>query len=198
MTSKGETFLHLGRTVGAIMACASLCLLSSEVLAQPASNLSRTSVQETSWSFQAPREGNTPHLVLAMAEPAERRLSLSDSEATETNPEKGASAVSPPSRISGMNGGGLSHDNKRRNLLAAEQIQIASLGGPTKVFTLLDDSSAPGSFRYEPRKKDFRPDQWSADSLPSAHPLESSFRPLFQVQVGNWRLPVMLSAAAQQ
>jgi hypothetical protein len=201
MTSKGETRSSLGRrTATIILTCTSVWLISSVALAQQAMSAGPgTSKPATSWSLQVPATGDAPHLVIAMAERGESNLSGSDRMAARDKAEYGTFSPPLPTGFSNPKDGALGPKNSRaETTLSGQQIQTASLGAGSKVFSLLSDSSGAESFRYEPPKNYIEADQWSADSVPLSHEVESSPRPLFQVQIGSWRLPVLLSGGAQQ
>jgi hypothetical protein len=172
MMSKGETISYLRYTTSAIIFCAGLCLLSGEVLAQEASAQAGASASTGSPSFQAPHDDSAPHLVIAMAEPVQSQFSDSNTETA---------------------------DHASENVASASPLARGASNSGAKVFSLLNDGSDAGGFRYEPsRKNDFRADQWSADSIRPANAIDASPRPLFRVQVGSWSLPVMLAGATQR
>lgn len=198
MTSKEGTIASIGRrTATIIITFTSVCWISTGVLAQQAAD--GTSAPATSWSLQAPVPDNAPHLVIAMAEPGESSLSGSDRAAEENGSAKGAPGVPLRTGLSRLNAGGLGTTNFRAEFtVRGQDIQTSSLGAGSKVYSLLSDESGSGSFRYEHRKNSFRSDQQSANGVSSSHEVEPSPRPLFQVAVGNWHLPIFLSAAASQ
>jgi hypothetical protein len=60
-----------------------------------------------------------------------------------------------------------------------------------KVYSLLGDQPAPGSFLYEDRTKHFLSTQWSAND----ESLTTPPRPLLRLRFSGWQLPVVLSDA---
>ena len=200
MKSKGATGSHLCRAAAIILTCTSAWLISSAALAQQAVSAGfGTSGQATSWSLRAPATDNTPYLVVAMAEPAANNPSGSDQTAVGNDPGYGTSDSPMPAELSNPGDGATGPGNSQvQAALSGQHVQPAPLRSGSKVFSLLGEGADAGSFRYEPAKNYFRPDQWSANSVPNSHGVEPGPRPLFQVQVGSWRLPVMLSATAEQ
>jgi hypothetical protein len=65
-----------------------------------------------------------------------------------------------------------------------------------KIYSLLNDSSAPESFLDGYEANDHPSNQWLADNESFPHEVEHATRPLLQLEFGGWRFPVMLSSAA--
>jgi hypothetical protein len=53
-----------------------------------------------------------------------------------------------------------------------------------------------GSFLYGYQRTNFTSEQWFADNESFTHKIGQAPRPLLQLGLGDWRLPVMLSSAA--
>jgi hypothetical protein len=97
----------------------------------------------------------------------------------------------------------LLHGSHQRNLRAqpafgGQPIERSQGQEGAKPYSLLGDRSMVGSFRYEYLKNDLLLRQRSPDRESPTHEAQSATRPLFQVELGGWRVPVLLSTAASQ
>lgn len=63
-------------------------------------------------------------------------------------------------------------------------------------YSLLDDKSLPGSATYRYQETDFRSQQWIADNESAPNEIDQAQRPLIQLPLGDWSLPIKLSSAA--
>lgn len=79
---------------------------------------------------------------------------------------------------------------------ARQTIQRSPDLAGAKVYRLLDDRSAPGSFLHGYQANYLPSEQWLANYESFAHEVVQAPRPLFELDFGSWRFPVMLSGAA--
>jgi hypothetical protein len=177
----------------------------------------RISAQSTSWSLERPGSNKVPYLVIGMAErsdtPPHGSFRIAPDEAM--NPSAGStilqagsgasadraeeplsgplllsSALDPAARVQGLTNFRGEPPNPRQTRESSPDL------AGTEVYSLLDDRSAPGSFlfgyqvNYSPSK------QWIADHESFTHEIVLEPRPLLELEVGAWHLPVALSRAA--
>jgi hypothetical protein len=77
-----------------------------------------------------------------------------------------------------------------------QTIQGSSDQTGAKVYSLLDDGPAFESLLHGYQPNYLPSTQWSPDNEPFTHEVIQASRPLFELEFGGWRLPVMLSGAA--
>jgi hypothetical protein len=65
-----------------------------------------------------------------------------------------------------------------------------------KVYSLLEDRLPAGSFVYGSQANYLPSTPWLADNESLAHEVGPARSPLFQLELGGWQLPVVLSDAA--
>jgi hypothetical protein len=180
MSSQGEAGRSLGRRMLAVAVVgASLFLTSSGVLAQQASSSVTAESAALRWSVEQPN--STPRLVTAM---------LDDHDVQSYRTEKSSAETANP--------------NVDQLCGSADKACDAALKPNNKpdfknakVYSLLDGDSVAGTFRYQHQPRYFKTD-YSPDSAPSSQNAGPAARPLFQVGIGNWHLPVLLSAGSSE
>jgi hypothetical protein len=169
------------------------------------------------WSLGWPGSNNAPYLVIGIADrgdtPSYGSLRIGGDEAT--TPSAGTTITRQ---------GGLAASAKRTETIEAGPLVLSSLLDPTagvpgltnfraepvsarqtiqrspdmagaKLYRPLDDRSAPGSFLYGYQANYLPSTQWLVNSESVTHEVVRAPRPLFELELGGWRLPVMLSGA---
>lgn len=208
----------LCRCTLAIIICTSVWWTSAGALAQEAAVTAlRMTAHSTSWSLEGPGSNTAPHLVICMADPNDtllygshrmvpskvssasrntvcKQASQGGSANCAENGESGVlpltSVCEPTAAISGLT-------NFRAEPASPRQtIQRSPDLAGTKVYSLLDDRSAAGSFLFGYQATYLPSKQWSADNESFTHQVGQAPRPLFEVDFGGWRLPVLLSSTA--
>jgi hypothetical protein len=198
--------------------CTSVWWAPGGTLAQEAPSALDMTAHSTLWSLEGPGSNNAPSLVIDMADrrdtPSYGSLWIAEDQAT--NPSAGntitrqggpaASAnrtekiESGPLGLSNLldpTAGGPSLTNFRADLISARQtIQRSPDLAGGKVYRLLDDRSAPGSFPYGYQANYPPSKQRLANNESFTHEVVQAPRPFFELKFGGWRLPVMLSGAA--
>ena len=66
-----------------------------------------------------------------------------------------------------------------------------------KAYSLLGAGAAAGSFLYE-QKNEIQLKQWPPAEESATREVEDAPRPLFQLELGRWQIPVLLSSAASR
>jgi len=222
MSSKGEILrkFSLRRWILAIIIlCTSVWWAPPETLAQEAAPAALDmTAHSTLWSLEGPGSNNAPYLVIGMADrgdtPCYGSLRIAGDEATNPSAEttitrQGGPAASAkrtekiesgPLALSNLldpTAGGLALTNFRAELISARQtIQRSPDPARAKVYRLVDDRSAPGSFLYGYQANYLPSKQRLANNESFTHEFVQAPRPLFELEFGGWRLPVMLSGAA--
>ena len=199
--------------------CTSVWWVPAEILAQETAPAAlNMTAHSTLWSLEGPGSNNAPYLVIGMADrgntPSYGSLRIAEDEAT--NPSAGntitrqggpdasanrtekiecgplvlSSPLDPTAEVPGLT-------NFRAEPISARQtIQRSPDLAGAKVYRLLDDRSAPGSFPYGYQANYLSSKQWLADNESFTHEVVQAPRPLFELEFGSWRLPVTLSGAA--
>jgi hypothetical protein len=221
MSAKG-VILHKPSLRGSILTiiilCTSVWWAPGETLAQEAPGALDVAAHSTLWSLEGPGSNNAPYLVIGIADRGDTPSygSLRIAEDQTTNPSAGntitrqSAAAASANRTEKIESGALVLSNLldptggvpgltnfRADFISAPQtIQRSPDLAGGKVYRLLDDRSAPGSFlngyqaNYSPSK------QRLANSESFTHEVLQAPRPLFELEFGGWRIPVMLSGAA--
>jgi hypothetical protein len=197
-----------------IILCTSVWRAPAETLAQEAvpAALNMTA-HSTLWSLEGRRSNKTPYLVIGMADredsPFYGLVGIAGDEATNSSAENTITRQSGPAAsvirtgkaescrlvlfsILDSTAGVPGLTNLRANPLSARQTTERSphLVG-VKVYRLLDDRSALGyQANYLASKQ-----RW-VNTESYTHEVVQAPRPLFELEFGGWRLPVMLSGAA--
>jgi len=215
MSSKGELLREISPRrciLAIIMLCTSVWWAFPDVLPQEAAPATlKMTVQETG-SNTAPHQmigmadrGDTPSygsLRLARDEAANRSarntisqpvgpvVSVNHAEKGESDPLVLSSLFEPTAGVRGP------RDFHAEGTIRRQTIQGSPDHAGAKVYSLLDDGPALGSFLYG----------YQANYLPSklrlvnnesfTHEVVQAPRPLFELDFGSWRLPVMLSGAS--
>jgi hypothetical protein len=219
ISSKGEILCRssLRRCIPAIIIlCTSVWWASAYALAQEAAPAAlKMTAHSTLWSLEGPESNTAPHLVIDMANrgnaPSYSSLRSARDEAASPSPrntisrsvgpvasvnraEKGE--FDPPvlSSLSEPTEGARGLANSRAGPTRPRQTiqQSPDLAG-AKVYSLLADRAAPGSFPYEYQTNYLPPKQRLAINESFRHEVGQAPRSLFELEFGGWRLPVMLS-----
>ena len=202
-----------------IIVCAVVWWASANALAQDAAPTGlRINAQSTSWSLERPGSNKVPYLQTGMAErwgtrpygsfriaPDEARnpsagntimrqvgsgASADHAEKTESGPLLLSSALDPTAEIRGSTNFRGEPPNPRQTSQSS-----LDLAGP-EVYSLLYDRSAPAPFLFRYQMNYFPSKQWIADNESFTDEVAPTPRPLLQLELGGWRLPVALSKAA--
>ena len=202
-----------------IILCTSVWWAPAETLAQAAAPAALDmTVHSTMWSLEGPGSNNAPYLVIGMADrgdtPSYGLLRTAGDEATTPSAEntirrQGGPAASANrtekiesgplvlSSLPDSTAGVPSLTNLRAKPITARQtIQRSPELAGAKINRFLDDSSAPGSFLYGCQANCLPSKQRLANNESFTHVVVQTPRPLFELRLGGWRLPVMLSGAA--
>jgi hypothetical protein len=219
MWSKGKILRRLSLrwwVLAIIILCTSVWWTSAETLAQDAAPAaSKMTAHSTLWSLEGLGSNTAPHLVIGMVDrshtppPYDSFRSAGDEETKpssgNTITRQGGSAASA-NRTEKIEFGllalsslldptvGVSDLTEPTSLLQTIQ-QPPDLAG-AKVYTLLDDKSALGSFSYGFQANYLHSKQRLAHNEYFTHDVVQAPRPLFELEFGRWRLPVMLSGTA--
>jgi hypothetical protein len=222
MSSKGKILrkFSLRRWILTIfILCTSVWGVPAEILAQETAPAALgMTAHSTLWSLEGLVSDNAPYLVIGMADrgdtPSYGSLRIAGDEAP--NPSAGNTITRR---------GGLAASAKRTETIESGPLVLSSLLDPragvpgltsfraepvsarqtiqrspdlagAKVYRLLDDRSAPGSFPYGYQANYLSSKQWLADNESFTHEVVQAPRPLFELEFGSWRLPVTLSGAA--
>ncbi len=208
----------LRRCTLAIIMCTSVWWTSAGAHAQEAAaTASRMTAHSTSWSLEGPGSNMAPHLVIGMADPNDtqlygsHRMASSKVSSASSNTvckqanqagsancaENGESGVllltsvcEPTAGIRGLT------NFRAEPAVKCQAIEASPDQAGAKVYSLLDDRSATGSFLYGYQATYLQSNQWLADSESFTHEGGQAPRPLFEVEFGGWRLPVLLSSTA--
>jgi hypothetical protein len=201
MSAKGEASSTLRRcTLAVIIACSGVWWTSTGALAQ-----------------EGLGSGTEPHLVTAMITPEDTQLYDSQDAVTQQAPtasnDGSCKAASPaayascakstktgtPLMASASNesAGQVERTGSRAKPMFND-VETSTDLARAKGYTLLSNSIATETFRYEYPKKQFMIDPSSAAAASAPHEFAQAPRPLFQVAVGHWHLPVMLSTATSE
>ena len=179
MSSQGEAGRSVGRRILAVAVVgASLFLTSSGALAQQVSSSVNADSSISRWSVE--RTSTTPRLVTAMLDDHDMQSYRADEPSQETNQH--LDELCKPG----------DHACDSASLKVDQKPDLKG----AKVYSLLDGNSVAGTFRYQPQPRYFASDYSAPESTPSAHTAASGARPLFQVGIGNWHLPVLLSSGS--
>jgi hypothetical protein len=150
--------------------CTSASWISTSALAQEAAaSALRMTRPSPSWTLYGRQSETAPHLVIAMLDRGDIALSRSHRE-----PNAGI--------------GGLTHFRTEPEFPA---IETSADQAGARVYSLLDNRSAVGSFQYRYQRNYVLSEQLLAFSATSPPEVEPAARPLFQVESGA-RLPVLL------
>jgi hypothetical protein len=201
-----------------IILCTSVWWAPAETLAQEAAPAAlNMTAHSTLWSLEGPGSNKAAYLVIGMADrldnPAYGSLRIAGDEAT--NPS--ASTISQPvGAVASVNraekgeygplvlsslfeptaGVPGSTDFYAEGTIRRQTIQGSSDHAGAKVYSLLDDEPAFESLLYGYQANYLPSKHWLADNESFTHEMVQTPRPVFELQFGNWRLPVMLSGAA--
>ena len=178
-----------------IILCMSVWWAPAKTLAQQAAPAALDMTEHpTLWSLERTRSNKTPYLVLGMADRGDTPfygLGIVGNEATNPMAE---------------------NTIMRRSSLAASVNRTAKVRSDPLVLSSLFDSNAglgvfinanakpieqrPFLYSYPPNY--LAPEQRLANIESSTHDIVQAPRPFFELELGDWRLPVMLSGAQSQ
>jgi hypothetical protein len=221
MSAKG-VILHKPSLRGSILTiiilCTSVWWAPGETLAQEAPAALDVAAHSTLWSLEGPGSNNAPYLVIGIADRGDTPSygSLRIAEDQTTNPSAGNTIMRQSAPAASANrtekiesgalvlsnlldptGGVPGLTNFRADFISAPQtIQRSPDLAGAKVYRLLDDRSAPGSFLNGYQANYTTSKQRLANSESFTHEVLQAPRPLFELEFGGWRIPVMLSGAA--
>jgi hypothetical protein len=222
MSSKGEMLrkFSLRRWLLAIIIlCTSVWWAPAEALAQEAAAAAlKMSAHSTLWSIEWPGSNNAPYLVIGMADsedtPSYRSLRIAGDEATNRSVSKISAPIGPVASLNRGEKEGESgplvlsslfeptagvrgpRDFHAEGTIRRQTIQGSSDQTGPKVYSLLDDGPALRSLLYGYQANYLPSKQPLANNEPLTHEVVQAPRPLFEIEFGSWRLPVMLSGAA--
>jgi hypothetical protein len=221
MSSKGEILrkFSLRRWILAIIIlCTSASWASADALAQEADPAAlKMTAHSTLWSFEWPGSNNAPYLVIGMADRGETPSYGSLRIAGDGAMNPPASTISRPvGPVASVNRAG--KGDSRPLVLSSLFEPTAGVRGPgdfhpegtirrqtiqgssdqpgPKVYSLLDDGPALRSLLYGYQANYLPPKQRLANNEFFTHEVVQAPRPLFEIEFGSWRLPVMLSGPA--
>jgi hypothetical protein len=200
-----------------IILCAVVLWAPADVVAQeaPPTGLS-ISAPSTLGSLERPRSGKDPYLVIGMADHGGTNGSFWLARDEGTNPSAGNTimrqvgpaasanltekAESGPMVLSSLvepTVGFQGHTDFRAEPTSP---RVPNQGPPNaadaKVYSLLDDRFPAGSFVYGSPANYLPSTPWLADNESLAHEVGLAPSPLFQLELGGWQLPVVLSDVA--
>jgi len=221
MSSKGKILrkFSLHRILTIIILCTSVWWTPAETPAQETAPAALgMTAHSTLWSLEGPGSNDAPYLVIGMADrgdtPPYSSLRIAEDQATnpsagntitrqdgpaasanrtekiESGPLALSSLPDPTTGVPGLT-------NFRAEPIGARQtIQRSPDLAYAKAYSLLDDMSAPGSFLYGYQANYLPSKQRLANNKSFTYEVVQAPRPLFELEFGGWRLPVMLSGAA--
>ena len=192
MSAKGKISLRQW-VLTIVILCMSVWSAPAETLAQQATSpaLGMTEVS-TLWSFDGGGSNQTPYRVLGMADRGDTpfyRLGTAGSEAT-----------NPPAEnaITRRNSPAMNHTNA---VVSSPSVLSSFFDSNIGLESLRNSSAkptAPGSFIYAYQPNYLAPEQRLANEESSTHVILQPPRPFFELEIGNWHLPVKLSGAESQ
>ena len=218
MWSKGKILRRLSLrwwVLAIIILRTSVWWTSAETLAQYAAPASKMTAHSTLWSLEGLGSNMAPHLVIGIADRSDTPTlygSFRSAGDEETKPSSGNTIT--------RQGGPAASANRTEKIelgllalssLLDPTVGVSDLTEPTsllqtiqqppdlagaKVYTLLDDRSALGSFSYGFQANYLHSKQRLAHNEYFTHDVVQAPRPLFELEFGRWRLPVMLSGTA--
>jgi hypothetical protein len=211
MSSKGERHyrLSLRQSILAIVGlCASVWWAPARALAQdaPPSGLTVTG-HTASWSLEEPALKKSPYLVVGMADrwntphyssilkagDKPTNSSVGDTSTHRVGPafsvNRATDFDSDPMVLSSLTDLGVQSINARQTIERSRHLT------ESKAYSLLYDRAAPGSFLYGYPANYPPAREWVAANESFTHEIAQAPNPLLQLELGGWRLPVMLSKA---
>jgi hypothetical protein len=221
MSSKGERprKVSLRRCILAmIILCTSASWASADALAQEAESPAlKMTAHSTLWSFEWPGSNNAPYLVIGMADRGETPSYGSLRMAGDGAMNPPASTISRPvGPVASVDRAGKGHSRPlvlsslfeptagvrgpggfhAEGTIRRQTIRSSSDQAGAKVYSLLDDEPAFGLLLYGDQANYLPSKQRLANNETFTHEVVQTSRPLFEIDFGSWRLPVMLSGAA--
>ncbi len=198
MSAKDRIFQKLSLRQGAlpiIILCMSVWAAPPETLAQQATPAALdTAEPSTPWSFDAAVSNKTPYLVLGMADRGDTPFYGVGSAGSEaTNPPAENALARRDNPATSMN---------RTGKVGADALMSSDLFDPNIGREVLANLGAkptePGSFTYPYQPNYLVPEQRLANEESSTRAIVQPPRPFFELEFGNWRLPVKLSGTDSQ
>lgn len=178
-----------------IILCMSVCWAPAETLAQQAAPAALDMTEHpTLWSLERTGSNKTPYLVLGMADRGDTPfygLGIVGNEAT-----------NPVAENTIMRPGGLAAPVNRTAKVRSDRLVLSSLFDSNAGLGVFINANAkpieqrPFLYSYPPNY--LAPEQRLANIESSSHDIVLAPRPFFELELGGWRLPVMLSGAQSQ
>ena len=222
MSSKGKILPKFSLRpwiLAIIILCMSVWRAPAETPAQEAAPATLdVTAHSTLWSFEGPKTNNAPYLVIGMADrggnPSYSSLRIAKDQGTNPSTGNTITRQGGPADSASRNGkiefgplalsslfdptvGVAGHSNFRTEPTSARQtVPRSSDLARVKAYPSLDDMLAPGSFLYGYRPDHLPSKRRLSDNESFAHEVVQAPRPLFELEFGSWRFPVMLSEAA--
>jgi hypothetical protein len=200
-----------------IILCAVVWWASADAVAQeaPPTGLS-IAAPTTLWSRESLRSDQAPYLVIGMADRGGTTGSFWLARDKGTNPSAGNTitrqvgpaasanrtekAESGPLVLSSLVEPTVGFQGYTDFRAEPTSPRVPNQGPPNpadaKVYSLLDDRLPAGFFVYGSRANYLPSIPWLADNESLAHEVGPASSPLFQLELGGWQLPVVLSDAA--
>jgi hypothetical protein len=179
-----------------IILCVSIWSAPAATLAQQAAPAALDMTEHsTLWSLEDARSNKTPYLVLGMAD-------RGDTPSYHLLGTDGNKAATPSVENTIRRQGGLAAGANRTEKVGSDPLVLSRLFDSNAGLTVLTKISAkpvaPGSFIYARQPNYLAPEQRLANNESSRHDTVHASRPFFELEFGNWRLPVELSGAQAQ
>jgi hypothetical protein len=174
-----------------IILCMSVWSAPAEILAQQAAPASLDMTeQSTLWSLEGPGSNKTPYLLLGMAD-------RGDTPSYDLLWTAGNKATTPSAENTITRQGGLTASVSRTEKVGSDPLVLSSLFDSNAGLAVLPNVRAQpialGFFRYY-----LSPEQRLANDESYTDKVVHAPRPFFELEFGDWRLPVMLSGAQFQ
>jgi hypothetical protein len=197
MSSKGKILrkFSLRRSIlPIVILCTSVWWAPPETHAQEAAPTALyMTANSTLWSLEGPGSNNAPSLVIGMADrgdtPSYGSLRIGPDSIFSA---RFAGAAGPPGRDIVFPADGFVAWSSA--ISAHETIQRSPDLASAKVYRLLDDRSGPFLYGYQANYPPSK--QRLAENESFTREVVQAPRPLFELEFGSWRLPVMLSGSA--
>jgi hypothetical protein len=220
MSSKGKVLREISPhrcILAIIILCTSVGWASVDALAQKAAPAPlKITAHSSLWSLEGPGSNTAPHLLIGMADRVDTSygsLRLARDEATNPSASTISRLAGPVASVNhagkgdsgplvlsslfepteGVRG---SRDFHAESTIRRQTIRSSSDQTGAKIYSLLDDGPVFESPLYGYQANYLSSKQWLTDDESFTHEVVQAPRPLFELEFGGWRLPVMLSGAA--
>lgn len=204
MSSKRQIFCRSSfrpRMLAMIILCTSICWAFANVLAEEAAPAAvKVTAHFTLRPFERLEYKTAPRLEAGVVD---REEDASPSATTISRPVEPASfrnrvekGESRPLLLSSLEptAGARGSANLQRRIAIERQAIESSSGSGSAIYSLLSGRSAAGSFQYGYPSNRPVSKQWLAVGSSASLEPQGAPRPLFTVEVGGWRLPVVISS----